>query len=70
MKILDLHGTKHHEVETTCHAFINDNWGNEMKIITGNSHMMKQIVSEILKFYKLSFSLDNPYDMGYIIIRK
>ncbi len=41
-----------------------------MKIITGNSLMMKKIVSGILDFYKLNFSLDNPYDMGYIIVRK
>ena len=46
------------------------NWGKEMKIITGNSFMMKQIVSDILKFYKLNFTLDNPYNMGYIIVRK
>ena len=70
MKILDLHGVRHHNVESTCHVFINDNWGHEMKIITGNSFMMKQIVSDILKFYKLKFTLDNPYDMGYIIVRK
>ena len=70
MKILDLHGVRHYEVENKCHLFINDNWGKEMKIITGNSFMMKQIVSDILKFYKLNFTLDNPYNMGYIIVRK
>ena len=70
MKMLDLHGVRHNDVEEVCHAFINDNWGNELKIITGNSFMMKRIVSDILKFYKLKFSLDNPYDMGYIIVRK
>ena len=70
MKILDLHGVRHYDVEDVCHAFINDNWGHEMKIITGNSYMMKQIVSDILEFYKLDFSLDNPYNMGYIIVRK
>jgi hypothetical protein len=70
MKMLDLHGVRHNDVEEVCHAFINDNWGNELKIITGNSFMMKRIVSDILKFYKLNFTLDNPYDMGYIIVRK
>jgi len=70
MKILDLHGVRHYDVEGVCHAFINDNWGHEMKIITGNSYMMKRIVSDILEFYKLDFSLDNPYNMGYIIVRK
>ena len=70
MRSVDLHGVKHYDVNDTCHLFINDNWGHDMKIITGNSLMMKQIVSDILKFYKLNFSLDNPYDMGYIIVRK
>ena len=70
MKLLDLHGVRHNDVESMCHAFINDNWGHELKIITGNSFMMKRIVSDILKFYKLKFTLDNPYDMGYIIVRK
>tara|TARA_B100000686_G_scaffold139977_1_gene147438 strand:+ start:672 stop:890 length:219 start_codon:yes stop_codon:yes gene_type:complete len=70
MKVLDLHGARHYEVDTICHNFINDNWGLEMKIITGNSHMMKHIVAKILEFYKLEFTLDNPYNMGYIIVRK
>jgi len=70
MKILDLHGIRHYEVEGKCHLFINDNWGKEMKIITGNSFMMKRLVLDILKFYKLDFVLDNPYNLGYIIVRK
>ena len=70
MKILDLHGYKHREASDRCHIFINDHWGEELKIITGNSERMKDLVSEILLFYKLNFSLDNPYGMGYIIVRK
>ena len=70
MKILDLHGGKHYDVNDKCHLFINDNWGEEMKIITGNSMMMKKIVAKILDFYQLNYSLDNPYHMGYIIVRK
>ena len=70
MKALDLHGVRHYDVENRCHLFINDNWGKEMKIITGNSFMMKQIVLNILKFYKLDFKLDNPYNLGYLIVRK
>ncbi len=70
MKILDLHGLRHQEARDACHIFINDNWGQELKIITGNSSLMKNIVCEILIFYKLKYTLDNPYDMGYIIVRK
>ena len=70
MKILDLHGLRHHEARNACHLFINDNWGEELKIITGNSKIMKNLVCEILIFYKLNFTLDNLWNMGYIIIRK
>ena len=70
MKTLDLHGVKHLDVDDKVHTFVNDNWGEEMKIITGNSMMMKKIVSKILDFYQLNYSLDNPYHMGYIIVRK
>ena len=70
MNELDLHGVRYEDVPQRCHKFINANWGKEMKIITGNSFMMKQIVSNILKFYKLKFTLDNPHNMGYIIVRK
>ncbi len=70
MKTLDLHGLSHIEAETACHYFINNNWGEEMRIITGNSFMMKEVVCQVLIFYKLDFTLDNPRNMGYIIIRK
>ena len=70
MQTLDLHGLRHYEVDQKCHNFINKNWGHEMKIITGNSAYMKNLVCEILIFYKLDFTLDNLYDMGYIIIKK
>ena len=70
MKILDLHGLRHQEAKSACHLFINDNWGDELKIITGNSTSMKKIVCDILIYYNLDYSLDNPYNMGYIIVRK
>ena len=70
MKTLDLHNLLHYEAEEACHTFINDNWGQEMRIITGNSAYMKNIVCEILIFYKLNFTLDNLYNMGYISIKK
>jgi len=70
MKTLDLHGLRHWEVEEALHIFINEHWGLEMRIITGNSAYMKSIVCEVLIFYKLDFTLDNLYNMGYIIVRK
>jgi hypothetical protein len=70
MKTLDLHGLRHWEVEEVLHIFINDHWGQEMRIITGNSGFMKTLVCEVLVFYKLNFTLDNLFNMGYITIRK
>ena len=70
MRTLDLHGLRHSQVEEVLHIFVNDNWGHEMRIITGNSAYMKNIVCEVLIFYKLDFTLDNLYNMGYIIIKK
>ena len=68
MKILDLHVSLHQEATHACHLFINDNWGDELKIITGNS--MAKIQCDILIYYNLNYTLDNPYNMGYIIVRK
>ena len=70
MKTLDLHGMRHWEADEACHIFVNENWGQEMRVITGNSAYMKNIVCEILIFYKLNFTLDNLHNMGYIIIKK
>ena len=70
LRALDLHGVTYDEANLKCHRFLNDNWGHDMKIITGNSFMMKKIVCKILDFYELDYSLDNPYQMGYIIVRK
>mgnify|MGYP001326657405 CR=1 FL=1 len=70
MITLDLHGIRHHDVQEIVHNFINDNWGKELRIITGNSNTMKTIVCEVLNFYNLSFTLDNIRNLGYIIVRK
>jgi hypothetical protein len=70
MVTLDLHGLRHYQAEEKLHVFINDNWGSEMRIITGNSAYMKNIVCEILIFYKLDFALDNLFNMGYITVKK
>tara|TARA_R100001082_G_C4241896_1_gene107696 strand:+ start:155 stop:370 length:216 start_codon:yes stop_codon:yes gene_type:complete len=50
---LDLHGVKHEDVSQVCHEFVNLNWGNEMRIITGYSAKMKKLVSEALEIYDL-----------------
>ena len=69
MKILDLHGKRHGEVPQVCHIFINKNWGEQLKIITGQSTRMKEIVEKVLSEYDVDYTFDNPYGFGYVIIR-
>jgi len=68
MKILDLHGIKHRNVESVCHEFINNNWGNDLKIITGYSSYMKKLVYTILAAYDVEI-LNKSENFPYIRIR-
>ena len=70
MKKLDLHKTKHEDVQHKVIRFIEDNWNSgEVEIITGYSEKMKSLVIEILNEYKLTYSIGRRYDInnkGYI----
>jgi len=55
MNELDLHGVDFENAPFKCHEFINRNWGREMKIVTGHSTTMKNIVVRIAKNYDLPF---------------
>jgi len=71
VKELDLHGSNYEQVILKCHKFINDNWGRDLKIITGNSNYMKRIVSEIINKYRLQYVVGGITGIeGYIIIRR
>ncbi len=70
MKILDLHGIKHHEVKQKCHIFINDHWGERVKIVTGHSKEMIKLVCEVLSFYSLQYSFDDFSAGGAIIVKE
>lgn len=68
---IDLHNTRHHEVERKVIRVLEDNWdcGKTLYIITGNSERMKEIVKTILYDYKLEFSEKdelNPLNNGII----
>lgn len=68
MKTIDLHGFGYHEAKQQLELFINDNWGDRIKVITGNSETMKNLVCEVIREYSLEFTreiLD-----GFIIIRE
>ena len=72
MKKLDLHRTRHEDVRSKTIRFVEDNWssGEEVEIITGNSHKMKGLVEEVLNEYDLTykkpvFDLNNR---GYLLV--
>jgi hypothetical protein len=70
VKILDLHKMRHEDVKDRCHQFININWGRPLKIITGNSREMQNLVCEVINFYDLEFHVGGVSGTeGYIRIR-
>ena len=70
METLDLHKTRHEDVEAACHQFINLNWGQSLKIITGNSREMQHLVCEVIRFYDLDYHVGGISGLGgYIRIR-
>ena len=67
MKILDLHGVRHHRVEVLVEDFI---LLQELpiKIITGNSVFMKQIVQSVLDKHHLSSEVESYWNLGAIVV--
>ena len=68
MRTIDLHGFRYDEAKQELELFINDNWGKRLKVITGNSERMKNLVCEVVQEYSLEFFRD-ALD-GFIIIRE
>lgn len=68
MKILDLHGVYHYEVEKVVvnFVFLND---LPLKIITGNSIKMKQIVFKLLDQYDFLYFPESNINHGAYIVR-
>tara|TARA_Y100000310_G_C20555402_1_gene750253 strand:+ start:812 stop:1048 length:237 start_codon:yes stop_codon:yes gene_type:complete len=64
---LDLHGVAHDEVESLCHKFMSKHWcsQDEGHIITGNSLIMKEIVTNALKQYDIRFEEGQLNNAGY-----
>ena len=59
MDSLDLHSIRHGEVDKLLHDFIYEHiqrGSTEVKIITGKSPQMKEIVNEIVNSYDMSTS--------------
>jgi hypothetical protein len=69
VKVLDLHGYRHYEVPQVLHDFIHSNFGEEIKVIFGNSPRMRDIVLDTVKPYRFKITrTDVLLDMKYIII--
>jgi hypothetical protein len=66
MKVLDLHGVRHEEVERLLENFILLN-EPPLNIITGNSDKMREIVTYLCAKHKISYE---RWDWGEIKILK
>lgn len=68
MKTIDLHGIRYNDAKRQLELFINENWGKRLKIITGNSEEMKEVVCELLNYYHLEFTRD--FLFGFIMVKE
>jgi len=70
MERLNLHRTRHADVEQSVIRFIERNWGKErpVDIVTGNSKQMKELVCRILDEYQLEYKEGDALgvNMGFI----
>jgi uncharacterized protein YggU (UPF0235/DUF167 family) len=70
---IDLHRTRHEDVNSEVIRFIERYWnsGKELEIITGHSNRMKNLVTEVLEEYKLEWQVGRKFDVnkGYIVIK-
>lgn len=73
MKKLDLHTTKHEDATGLVIHFMEDNWdsGEQVEIITGNSHRMRTIVMDVLREYNVTYTLGcmSGYNNGYMRVQ-
>ena len=70
MKVLDLHGIKHRDVEGIVDVFIRKNRNNlPIEIITGNSLDMQSEVKKIVDNYGLNMSPKSFFNLGSYIVK-
>jgi DNA-nicking Smr family endonuclease len=70
MKI-DLHNIRHQDVQTKLDKFLGEHMmkgTNEIRIVTGNSDNMKNVVDDVLNDYGLT-SQPSPLNNGILIIK-
>lgn len=68
---IDLHYTRHQDVQTKLDKFLGEHMmrgTNEVRVVTGNSDPMKKLVNNILEDYGLT-SEPSPVNNGILIIK-
>ena len=67
METLDLHGKRHSEVDLLVENFV---LLNELpvRIITGNSFRMQELVDDVLTRHGLKSDFESSYNMGALIV--
>jgi len=66
MLALDLHEHCYKDAKRKLELFINSNWRCRMKVVTGNSEAMKDLVCSLLNYYDLEY--ERGEFLGYIIV--
>ena len=67
METLDLHGVRHEDVELLVEDFILMNPA-PVRIITGNSPMMKSLVDEVVSRHELYSQPESYWNLGSLVI--
>ena len=67
MSTLDLHGTRHHQVDEITRSFLNF-IDLPCQIITGNSEQMKTIVKNVVREYEWFCCEKDSYNQGTLIV--
>ena len=67
LETLDLHAIKHSDVDDQVRCFLN--FANlPVKIVTGKSRQMRNIVISIIEEYKYSYHFESAYNFGSLIV--
>lgn len=67
MKTLDLHGSHHESVEHLVESFFYNN-DFPVKVITGKSEQMQQIVLDIVERYGYDYHYERLINQGCLVI--
>lgn len=69
METLDLHGVRHYEADRLVENFVVMSQ-LPVRIITGNSPAMKEIVHDVLGMYGLIAEPETHWNLGSLIVRE